>query len=82
MAAQLGQGWRHALVVPRGAQEVIEDLQDGANVTPRSSAAVLAIGVQRACRGQGVLVSAQGGMVCPTLACVQVTTAETHMGTI
>lgn len=26
MAAQLGQGWGHALVVPRGTQKVIEDL--------------------------------------------------------
>lgn len=50
MAAQLGQGRGHALVVPRGTQEVIEDLQDGANVTPRPSAAVLAVGVQRTCK--------------------------------
>lgn len=53
MAAQLGQGWGHALVVPRGAEEVVEDLQDGADVTPRPPAAVLAVGVQRACREHG-----------------------------
>lgn len=60
VAAQLGQGRGHALVVPCGAEEVIEDLQDGADVAPRPPATVLAVGVQRACRGRGAPVSAQG----------------------
>lgn len=45
VAAELGQRGGHALVVPGGAQEVIEDLQDGADVTPWPPAAVLAVGV-------------------------------------
>lgn len=51
MAAQLGQRWGHALVVPSGTQEVVEDLQDGADVSPRPPAAVLTVGVQRAREG-------------------------------
>lgn len=56
MAAQLRQRRRHALVVPRGTQEVVEDLQDGADVPPRPPAAVLAVGVQRAWGGWGEIL--------------------------
>lgn len=35
----------------RGAEEVVQDLQDGADVPPRPPAAVLAVGVQSACEG-------------------------------
>lgn len=48
LVAELGEGGRHALVVARGAQEVVEDLQDGADVSPRAPVAVLAVWVQSA----------------------------------
>ena len=35
----------------RGAEEVVEDLQDGADVPSRPPAAVLAVGVQSAWEG-------------------------------
>lgn len=48
LVAKLGEGGRHALVVACGAQKVIEDLQDGTNVSPGTSIAVLAVWVQSA----------------------------------
>lgn len=48
LAAKLGQGGGHALVVACGAQEVVEDLQDGADISPGTSITVLAVGVQSA----------------------------------
>lgn len=53
MAAELGQRGRHALVMPCGTQEVIEYLQNGADVTPRPPTTILAVGVQCACRRKG-----------------------------
>lgn len=48
MAAELGQGGRTALVVARGTQQVIEDLQDSANVTAWTPTAVLTVWVKGA----------------------------------
>lgn len=48
LAAKLGQGGGHALVVACGAQEVVEDLQDGADISPGAAITVLAVGVQSA----------------------------------
>lgn len=48
LVAQLGEGGGHALVVARGAQEVVEDLQDGTDISSGTPAAVLAVRVQSA----------------------------------
>lgn len=48
LVAELGEGGGHALVVARGAQEVVEDLQDGTDVSSGTPSAVLAVRVQSA----------------------------------
>lgn len=48
LVAELGEGGGHALVVARGAQEVVEDLQDGTNISSGTPSAVLAVRVQSA----------------------------------
>lgn len=48
LVAELGEGGGHALVVACGAQEVIEDLQDGPNIPSGTPIAVLAVWVQSA----------------------------------
>lgn len=48
LAAKLGQGGGHALVVACGAQEVVEDLQDGTDISPGTPITVLAVWVQSA----------------------------------
>lgn len=52
LIAELCERGGHALVVACGAQEVIQDLQNGADVTPRPSAAVLTVWMQSAYRGR------------------------------
>lgn len=49
LVAELGEGGGHALVVACGAQEVIENLQDGTNIPSGTPIAVLAVWVQSAC---------------------------------
>ena len=46
LVAELCEGRGHALVVACGAQEVVEDLQDGTNISSGAPGAVLAVGVQ------------------------------------
>lgn len=48
LVAQLGEGGGHALVVASGAQEVVEYLQDGTDVSSGTPVAVLAVRVQSA----------------------------------
>lgn len=48
LVAELGEGGGHALVVACGAQEVVEDLQDGTNISSGTPIAVLAVRVQSA----------------------------------
>lgn len=48
LVAELGEGWRHALVVACSTQEVVEDLKDGTDVSSGTPVAVLAVGVQSA----------------------------------
>lgn len=48
LVAKLGEGRGHALVVARGAQEVVEDLQDGTDISSGTPIAVLAVRVQSA----------------------------------
>lgn len=48
LVAELGEGGWYALVVAGGAQEVVEDLQNGADVSPGTPIAVLAVRMQSA----------------------------------
>ncbi len=48
LVAELGEGGGHALVVACGAQEVVEDLQDGTNISSGTAIAVLAVRMQSA----------------------------------
>lgn len=48
LVAELGEGGGHALVVARCAQKVIEDLQDGTDISSGTPIAVLAVRVQSA----------------------------------
>ena len=50
MAAELCKGRWSALIVACGAQEIVEDLQDGGNVAARTTITVLTVRVQSACR--------------------------------
>lgn len=48
LVAELGKGGGHALVVACSAQEVIENLQDGTNISSGTPIAILAVWVQSA----------------------------------
>lgn len=48
LVAKLGEGWGHALVVAGSAQEVVEDLKDGTDISSGTPVAVLAVRVQSA----------------------------------
>lgn len=48
LVAELGEGRGHALVVACRTQEVVEDLEDGTDVSSGSPVAILAVWVQSA----------------------------------